>query len=96
MSHFVYIIYSESTDRFYIGETVEVEERITRHNSGFYHSSYSKQAKDWKLFWQLECKSRRQALQIENHIKKMRNRKYYHNLKYFPEIAQKLLSQYSV
>jgi len=96
MKHFVYIIYSDSKDRFYIGETVNVEERISQHNSGYYDLSYSKQAKDWKLFWKLECNSRKQAIQIEKHIKKMRNRKYYHNLRYYPEIAQKLLSRFSL
>ena len=94
MAHFVYIIYSESADRFYIGETCDVPERIQQHNTGFYDSSFSKQASDWGLFWLLECKSRSQALKIEKHIKKMRNRKFYENLNRYPEIAQKLLIRF--
>jgi predicted GIY-YIG superfamily endonuclease len=35
MNHFVYIVYSEMTDRFYIEETVDVEGRIAQHNSVF-------------------------------------------------------------
>jgi len=38
-AHFVYIIYSESFDRFYVGETVNVEERLRQHNTGFYNTS---------------------------------------------------------
>ena len=41
MAHFVYFIYSEMTNRFYIGETCEVVKRINQHNSGFYDSAFS-------------------------------------------------------
>ena len=94
MSHFVYIIYSESADKYYIGETCNVKERIHQHNSGFYDFSFSKQTNDWQLFWSLDCNSRSQALKIEKHIKRMRNRKFYENLVRFPEISQKLLERY--
>ena len=94
MAHFVYIIYSETANRFYIGETCEVVERINQHNTGFYGSAFSKQASDWELFWSLECQSRNQALRIEKHIKEMRNRKFYENLYRYPEIAQKLLIRF--
>jgi putative endonuclease len=95
MNHFVYIIYSETTDSFYIGETSNVQERINRHNSGIYNSAYSKLATDWKLFWFIECETRGQALKIEKHIKKMRNRDFYKNLVLYPEISLKLLYRYS-
>ncbi|MCA6477398.1 MAG: GIY-YIG nuclease family protein, partial [Chitinophagaceae bacterium] len=29
--HFVYVIYSPSADSYYIGETVNVEERLIQH-----------------------------------------------------------------
>ena len=95
MAHFVYIIFSESIDKFYVGETVNVDERLVQHNSGFYKSAFSRQATDWKLFWSIECVSRNQALRIEKHIKKMRNRKYFENLIKYPKIAQKLLKLYN-
>ncbi len=34
----VYIIYSESLDKYYIGEAIDLEERIEQHNSGFYET----------------------------------------------------------
>ena len=94
MTHFVYVIYSVSADKYYIGETSDVNERIKQHNSGFYESSFSKQASDWEIYWMLECKSRSQALKIEQHIKKMRNRKFYANLVHYPEISQKLIIRF--
>jgi len=40
--HYVYIIYSESFDRFYVGETGDVGGRIMQHNTGFYRGSSTK------------------------------------------------------
>jgi putative endonuclease len=94
MSHFVYIIYSQSVDKFYVGETVNVQERIKQHNSGVYKNASSKIATDWNLFLKIECKSRTQALQIERHIKKMKSRKYLENLKKFPEMRTKLIIRF--
>jgi putative endonuclease len=86
----VYIIRSVSLEKFYIGETKDLEERIFQHNSGFYNSAFSRKAKDWKLYFVLECNSRTQARKIEAHIKNMKSKKYIQNLKEYPEIALKL------
>ena len=94
MAHFVYILYSESVDRFYIGETCNIEQRILQHKTGFYKSAFSKKASDWILFWSVECDSRNQALKIEKHIKKMRNRTFYQNLVKYPEMTSKLLQRF--
>ena len=91
MDYFVYILFSERLNRFYIGQTVNVEERVMQHNSGFYEKALTKVSNDWKLFWKQTCNLKRQAIQIESHIKRMRNKVYYQNLATFPEIAEKLL-----
>ena len=74
---YVYILYSESLDKYYIGYTsVAIEMRIERHLNNYYSNHYTKIANDWKLFWSLECENQFQALKIENHIKKMKSRKF--------------------
>ena len=95
MDYFVYILFSEKLNRYYIGQTVDIEERLKQHNSGFYENASTKVSNDWKLFWKLKCDSKRQAIQIESHIKRMRNKVYYQNLTTFPEIPEKLLLQYN-
>jgi len=95
MDFFVYILFSEKLNRYYIGQTVNVEERLMQHNSCFYENASTKVSNDWKLFWKLKCNSKRQAIQIESHIKRMRNKVYYQNLATFPEIAEKLLLNYN-
>jgi putative endonuclease len=94
MDFSVYILFSEKLNRYYIGQTIDLQERIKQHNSGFYNDASTKNSNDWKLFWSLECDSRKQAIQIESHIKRMRNKVYYQNLVTFPEISEKLLLRY--
>ena len=91
----VYIIYSKSIDSYYIGETIEIDERIVKHNSGFYEASYTKQSNDWCLFHKIDCKNRKQARLIEAHIKKMKSKVYIQNLKKYPEITQRLKEKYN-
>jgi predicted GIY-YIG superfamily endonuclease len=55
MCHHVYILYSASLDKYYIGETRDLAERLAAHNSGKYGVSYTKKTNDWQLVWSL-CK----------------------------------------
>jgi len=96
MSYSVYIIYSESTDLFYIGQTENLSVRLDMHCNENFKGSFTSKAKDWKLYYFLECSTREQALKIEQHIKKNRTRKYYQSLKIYPEISEKLIDKYSV
>ncbi|MCC1485227.1 GIY-YIG nuclease family protein [Winogradskyella immobilis] len=91
----VYIIYSKTIDSFYIGETIDIESRIKQHNESFYETGYTKQTKDWILYYKIECNSRTQARKIETHIKKMKSKRYIQNLKKYPEIIEKLKNKYN-
>ena len=92
--NYVYIIYSKSLDKYYIGETFNLQKRIIEHNSGFYKFSFTKQVKDWILYHFIECDSKNQARKIETHIKKMKSKVYIQNLKKYPEISLKLKAKY--
>ncbi len=92
--YFVYILYSESLDTYYIGETEDIEARIGQHNSGYYIRSFTSQVEDWELFLKNECKDRGHSRKIETHIKRMKNKKYVQDLKKYPEMISKLLGKY--
>jgi putative endonuclease len=78
MKYFVYIIYSADLDQFYVGSSSNLEDRIFRHkNSG---SKSTKKAKDWILKYSEEFETRQLALAREQHIKKMKSRKYIESL----------------
>ena len=96
MLYYCYILYSPSLDKFYIGETENLEERINQHRTGFVDIAYTKQAADWQLYYSITCQSRSQARAIERHIKRMKSKIYIENLKKFPEMGQGLLSRYGV
>jgi len=40
--HFVYVIFSESLNRYYVGHTEDLEHRLEQHNSGL--SKYTSRA----------------------------------------------------
>ena len=94
--HFVYIIYSPKLDKFYVGETSDLGRRLAWHNSGEFTGSYSKIASDWELFWSIQCNNILTGRKIETHIKKMKSRVYYRNLKQRPEISLRLLELYKI
>jgi putative endonuclease len=88
----VYILYSRSLDKYYVGATsLTLAERLERHLAHFYGQKFTSAAADWSEFFQIECNSMTQALIIEKHIKRMKSRKYVENLKKYPEMVSKLL-----
>lgn len=92
--YYVYILYSNVIDRFYIGQTMSVEIRLDKHLQHSMDEAYTKKADDWTVFYQLGCNNRRQALLIEHHIKKMKSRKYLEDLNKYPEMSARLLEKY--
>jgi putative endonuclease len=72
--HYVYILYSSKLDKYYIGETIDLEERLHLHNSGYFKKAFTSKAKDWEIKLTLTCSSIIIARKIEAHIKKMKSR----------------------
>ncbi|RXG14374.1 GIY-YIG nuclease family protein [Leeuwenhoekiella aestuarii] len=91
--HTVYILFSEKLDRFYTGETTDLDKRIAFHMDSP-ANKFTAKAKDWKLFLQFQCECKPQALKIERHIKNMKSKTYIRNLLKYPEIIDKLKKEY--
>ena len=95
MHYQCYIIYSKSVNRYYIGYTCDIEERIKLHNNGFFGSkSYSSKASDWELFLLIPCETIEEAIYLESRIKRMKSRKYIENLRKYPEMIIKMRESY--
>jgi len=90
-----YIIYSAKKDKYYIGETRNLSERLILHNTGGLGPSFTSQSQDWILYLQIECETRQMSRQIERHIKRMKSRRYIENLKQYPEMVKKLKLGYT-
>lgn len=91
----VYILYSKSVNSYYIGSCLDLDKRIQEHINKTYSDSYTKNASDWKLYFQIENLEYKQSREIEKHIKNMKSRAYIENLKLYPEMVFKLVEKYS-
>jgi putative endonuclease len=93
---YVYILFSEKADNFYIGFTTEsFEIRLQKHLSEYYDKKFTSKVDDWKIFFTIQCTSSKQATSIEKHIKKMKSKIYIRNLELYPDISKKLLEKYN-
>ena len=91
MTYCCYIIYSKSLDRYYIGYTSDLGERLILDNNGYFGGrSYTSKSSDWELYLEIACKTMEQAIFVESKIKKMKSRSYIENLKKYPELIDKL------
>ncbi len=91
--HYLYIIYSKTADKFYIGETQNLEERLQKHNEHLYNNSFTKIASDWKLVLQFNCINRDNALFLEQFIKRMKSRKFIEKIIAQPNILTDILAK---
>jgi len=73
----VYILYSETILRYYVGQTANIESRLLRHNNGYVKST--KRGLPWKLIYKIEVNSRSEALILERKIKKRGAKRYLDN-----------------
>ena len=90
-----YILHSQKLDRFYVGATRNLDDRIKWHNDEIKNEGDSKRGIPWTLFHSIECETFSQALKIEAHIKRMKSKVYIKNLKKYPEMNEKLLTKYA-
>ena len=70
----VYILFSPSLKKYYVGSTVHLSIRLEEHNRG--KSSFTKKGIPWNLVHHIECESHSEAVQLENKIKKRGIRRF--------------------
>jgi len=76
--YYVYILYSEKFNRYYVGQTDNVKLRLIRHNNSEVKST--KHYIPWKLFYTEAYASRSEALRREHFLKRQRNKEFYKKL----------------
>ena len=73
MSFSVYILYSKTTDSYYVGYTsMNVEERLRRHLST--HAGFTGRAKDWQVVYCEDYQEKTKAILREQEIKHWKSR----------------------
>ncbi|MFO7824739.1 MAG: GIY-YIG nuclease family protein [Cyclobacterium sp.] len=74
MEYYVYILYSASLDRFYVGQTQDLEARLQRHNSG--RNKSTKAGVPWEMVLFETCVDRTEAVRKETKIKNLGGKRY--------------------
>ncbi|MEO1012378.1 MAG: GIY-YIG nuclease family protein [Bacteroidota bacterium] len=70
----VYILYSDSLNRYYVRQTSNLEKRLATHNNG--GRKYTSKGVPWRLVETIECDTRSEAIALERKIKKRGIRRY--------------------
>ena len=91
--HYLYIIYSDSSQKFYIGETNNIKDRVSKHQSHFYSNSFTKIADDWKIVLIFDCIDKEEAVYLENFIKRMKSKTFNNKIINDPSILKDILSK---
>jgi len=77
MQGFLYILFSNKIDKYYVGSTNDLERRLYEHNIG--HSVFTKTGVPWSLVFSKPFDSLENARKEELRIKKCISRKYIEN-----------------
>jgi putative endonuclease len=75
---YVYILFSEKLDKFYTGQTNNMEDRIMRHNSA--QERFTSSGVPWKLVWSEPFKTRAEAVKLKKKIKKRGTKRYLNDI----------------
>ncbi len=69
----VYILFSELLNSYYVGVTSNLEDRIKKHNRK--HRGFTGRVNDWSIVYKEEHASKQDALNRESEIKSWKSRK---------------------
>jgi putative endonuclease len=79
MRYYVYILYNRKHDKFYIGQTYNLDKRTLEHALGL--SNYtSKYDGRWELAYNEELSTRKEAMSREKILKRQKNKQFYKKL----------------
>ena len=91
MLFYIYIIYSEKADKYYVGHTNDPDRRLFEHNNVI-KNSFTSRYRPWCL---VACfpvsESRGEVRKIENYIKKMKSREFLEKLINDPSEFDKII-----
>jgi putative endonuclease len=85
MIYHVYILYNNIHDKYYIGQTNNINSRLTEHNSGL--SKYTARYNGfWKLIYQENFGNRSEAMRREKFLKQQKNKNFYKKISNIPTL----------
>ena len=73
MNYYLYILYSNKADKFYIGYTTNPEKRLFDHNGG--KNRFTRVYRPWRLVYQESFNDKTEAIKREKQLKNWKSRK---------------------
>ena len=78
---YIYLIYSVSADKYYVGYSNDAFRRVIEHNISE-RNTFTAKYRPWELVALFECgEDRGNAIKIERFIKKQKNRRIFEQMK---------------
>jgi putative endonuclease len=71
MTYYVYILFSDSLAKHYIGQTNNLEKRLHIHNSGC--EKFTKKGMPWSVKFYVELDTRSDAMKLEKKLKNFKS-----------------------
>jgi putative endonuclease len=87
MAYWVYIMQSESTGQYYVGQTKHLKDRVARHNSG--RTGSIRGLDPWRLRYQEQFATRQAAVSRERAMKARKSRTYLEGLCMLPIVKNR-------
>jgi predicted GIY-YIG superfamily endonuclease len=72
MKYFIYILYSNSADKYYTGSSDDPERRLLFHNT--IEKGFTSRYRPWQLIFKKEFPNKKQAQQAERKIKRWKSK----------------------
>ena len=68
-----YIIFSKNLDKYYIGHTADLQQRLVKHLAN--HKGFTGRTNDWVIVFQESYSTKEEAYRREREIKQWKSRK---------------------
>jgi len=88
----LYILYSPGHDKYYIGQTGDISQRLDAHNR-ISKNSYTSKYRPWQLLVSIEFDERGKAMKVEKYLKK-KPRIFLFRLSYDVELVNYLMDRF--
>lgn len=98
--YYIYILYSQSAKKFYVGQTSDVQRRLEEHNNPIVKSKFTAKFIPWEMtvFFHVSD-SRADAMKIEKFIKSQKSKKFIlklienkNNLGFFQKLTNDIIN----
>jgi putative endonuclease len=97
---YIYILYSKAADKFYVGQTSDVQRRLVEHNNPVTNSKFTAKYIPWELILFFPVTEvRADAMKIEKFIKSQKSKKFIlklienkNNLEFFQKLTNDIVN----